>query len=144
MLEVLNTVITAGLPHNPELVYALLHRQEVFTPFEVRLLTLALAPIFFEFNMRSARLSPVRVCSRLGYACCRPCARGARPCRRASACPASRLKLWSSVSPPCADDGKVWRCLARMHPDTLDARVLCWSVRDLGCLYPSKWACTVP
>jgi hypothetical protein len=40
VLEVLNTVITAGLPHNPELVYALLHRQEVFTPFEVRPLTI--------------------------------------------------------------------------------------------------------
>ena len=36
VLEILNTVITAGLPHNPELVYALLHRQEVFAPFQAR------------------------------------------------------------------------------------------------------------
>lgn len=36
VLEILNTVLTAGLPQNPELVYALLHRQEVFTPFEAR------------------------------------------------------------------------------------------------------------
>ena len=36
VLEILNTVITAGLPQNPELVYALLHRQEVFTPFQAR------------------------------------------------------------------------------------------------------------
>ncbi|KAK9845745.1 hypothetical protein WJX81_001268 [Elliptochloris bilobata] len=34
VLEILNTVITAGLPQNPELVYALLHRQEVFAPFQ--------------------------------------------------------------------------------------------------------------
>jgi hypothetical protein len=57
VLEVLNTVITAGLPHNPELVYALLHRQEVFTPFEVRLLTLTLAPSLLNLNLRSARLA---------------------------------------------------------------------------------------
>ena len=36
VLEILNTVITAGLPQNPELVYALLHRQEVFAPFQAR------------------------------------------------------------------------------------------------------------
>jgi hypothetical protein len=53
-------------------------------------------------------------------------------------------ELGTLPSPPCADDGKVWRCLGRMHPDTLDARVLCQSVRYLGFLYPSEWACTVP
>ncbi|KAK9817010.1 hypothetical protein WJX72_008242 [[Myrmecia] bisecta] len=33
VLEIINCIITTGLAHNPELVYALLHRQEVFEPF---------------------------------------------------------------------------------------------------------------
>jgi hypothetical protein len=36
VLEILNCMITTNLPQNPELVYALLHRQEVFSPFQVR------------------------------------------------------------------------------------------------------------
>ena len=36
VLEVLNCIIITNLPQNPELVYALLHRQEVFMPFRVR------------------------------------------------------------------------------------------------------------
>ncbi|EIE20753.1 hypothetical protein COCSUDRAFT_48393 [Coccomyxa subellipsoidea C-169] len=34
VLEVLNCIIITNLPQNPELVYALLHRQEVFMPFK--------------------------------------------------------------------------------------------------------------
>ena len=37
VLEVLNCIIITNLPQNPELVYALLHRQEVFMPFKVRI-----------------------------------------------------------------------------------------------------------
>ncbi|CAL8468041.1 g7580 [Coccomyxa elongata] len=33
VLEILNCIIVTNLPSNPELVYALLHRQEVFMPF---------------------------------------------------------------------------------------------------------------
>lgn len=36
VLEILNCIIATNLPANPELVYALLHRQEVFMPFRVR------------------------------------------------------------------------------------------------------------
>lgn len=36
VLEVLNCVIVTALPANPELVYALLHRQEIFAPFQAR------------------------------------------------------------------------------------------------------------
>ena len=36
VLEILNCIIVRGLHKNPELVYALLHRQDVFTPFQVR------------------------------------------------------------------------------------------------------------
>ena len=35
VLEILNCMITTNLPQNPELVYALLHQQEVFVPFKV-------------------------------------------------------------------------------------------------------------
>lgn len=35
VLEIINCIITQGLRNNPELVYALLHRQDVFTPFQV-------------------------------------------------------------------------------------------------------------
>lgn len=35
VLEIINCIITQGLRKNPELVYALLHRQDVFTPFQV-------------------------------------------------------------------------------------------------------------
>eukprot|EP00898_Chlorokybus_atmophyticus_P000736 jgi/Chlat1/1663/Chrsp127S01908 len=33
VLEIINAILTYALPRNPELVYALLHRQEVFEPF---------------------------------------------------------------------------------------------------------------
>lgn len=33
VLEVINAIITYVLPHNPEVVYALLHQQELFKPF---------------------------------------------------------------------------------------------------------------
>ena len=36
VLEVLNCIIVTNLPANPELVYALLHRQEVFAPLQAR------------------------------------------------------------------------------------------------------------
>ena len=35
VLEILNCIIATNLPANPELVYAMLHQQEVFTPFQV-------------------------------------------------------------------------------------------------------------
>ncbi len=35
VLEILNCILTTRLAENPELVYALLHRQEVFAPFRV-------------------------------------------------------------------------------------------------------------
>ena len=35
VLEIINCIITQGLRDNPQLVYALLHRQEVFMPFQV-------------------------------------------------------------------------------------------------------------
>lgn len=34
VLEIINAVIACGLPQNPELVYVMLHRQEVFAPFK--------------------------------------------------------------------------------------------------------------
>lgn len=34
VLEILNAIITYALPRNPEVVYAILHRQEVFLPFK--------------------------------------------------------------------------------------------------------------
>lgn len=34
VLEILNAIITYGLPQNPEVVYAIMHRQEVFQPFK--------------------------------------------------------------------------------------------------------------
>ncbi|KAG7668273.1 hypothetical protein KSW81_002169 [Nannochloris sp. 'desiccata'] len=34
VLEIINAILVNGLPQNPELVYALLHRREVFEPFE--------------------------------------------------------------------------------------------------------------
>lgn len=34
VLEIVNAILVNALPSNPELVYALLHRREVFTPFE--------------------------------------------------------------------------------------------------------------
>ena len=33
VLEIINAILTNALPSNPELVYTLLHRQEVFAPF---------------------------------------------------------------------------------------------------------------
>lgn len=33
MRAVVNAILTNALPQNPELVYTLLHRQEVFAPF---------------------------------------------------------------------------------------------------------------
>ena len=35
VLEIINTVIATCLPQNPELVYALLHRQDVLAPLQV-------------------------------------------------------------------------------------------------------------
>lgn len=35
VLEIINTVLVSCLPHNPELVYALLHRQDVLQPLQV-------------------------------------------------------------------------------------------------------------
>jgi Dyggve-Melchior-Clausen syndrome protein len=35
VLEILNCILTSRLTENPELVYALLHRQDVFAPFRV-------------------------------------------------------------------------------------------------------------
>ena len=35
VLEILNCIIATNLPANPELVYAMLHQQEVFAPFQV-------------------------------------------------------------------------------------------------------------
>ncbi|KAG1347709.1 putative Dymeclin [Cocos nucifera] len=34
VLEILNAILTYALPRNPEVVYAILHRQEVFQPFK--------------------------------------------------------------------------------------------------------------
>ncbi|VFQ69516.1 unnamed protein product [Cuscuta campestris] len=34
VLEILNAILTYALPRNPEVVYAILHRQEVFLPFK--------------------------------------------------------------------------------------------------------------
>ncbi|MCO5571541.1 hypothetical protein L7F22_025284 [Adiantum nelumboides] len=34
VFEIINAILTYALPHNPEVVYALLHRQELFKPFE--------------------------------------------------------------------------------------------------------------
>ncbi|KAG0473779.1 hypothetical protein HPP92_015636 [Vanilla planifolia] len=34
VLEILNAILTCALPRNPEVVYALMHRQEVFHPFK--------------------------------------------------------------------------------------------------------------
>ncbi|XP_020273400.1 dymeclin isoform X3 [Asparagus officinalis] len=34
VLEILNAIITYALPRNPEVVYAIMHRQEVFLPFK--------------------------------------------------------------------------------------------------------------
>ena len=37
VLEMINTVLVSCLPLNPELVYALLHRQDVLIPLQVNL-----------------------------------------------------------------------------------------------------------
>ncbi|KAM7257579.1 hypothetical protein ACFE04_013320 [Oxalis oulophora] len=34
VLEILNAILTYGLPQNPEVVYAIMHRQDVFQPFK--------------------------------------------------------------------------------------------------------------
>lgn len=34
VLEIINSILTYALPKNPEMIYALLHRQEVFAPFK--------------------------------------------------------------------------------------------------------------
>ncbi|KAI5064179.1 hypothetical protein GOP47_0020849 [Adiantum capillus-veneris] len=34
VFEIFNAILTYALPHNPEVVYALLHRQELFKPFQ--------------------------------------------------------------------------------------------------------------
>jgi hypothetical protein len=34
VLEIINAILTYALPRNPEVVYAILHRQEVFEPFK--------------------------------------------------------------------------------------------------------------
>ncbi|MCO5604280.1 hypothetical protein L7F22_058445 [Adiantum nelumboides] len=34
VFEIISAILTYALPHNPEVVYALLHRQELFKPFE--------------------------------------------------------------------------------------------------------------
>lgn len=34
VLEIVNAILTYALPRNPEVVYALLHRQELFEPFK--------------------------------------------------------------------------------------------------------------
>lgn len=35
VLEILNCIIVTNLPANPELIYAMLHQQEIFMPFQV-------------------------------------------------------------------------------------------------------------
>ena len=35
VLEILNCILVTNLPANPELVYAMLHQQEIFRPFQV-------------------------------------------------------------------------------------------------------------
>ena len=37
VLEILNCILVTNLPANPELVYAMLHQQEIFMPFQVDL-----------------------------------------------------------------------------------------------------------
>ena len=37
VLEILNCILATNLPTNPELVYAMLHQQEIFMPFQVAL-----------------------------------------------------------------------------------------------------------
>ena len=37
VLEILNCILVTNLPANPELVYAMLHQQEIFMPFQVSL-----------------------------------------------------------------------------------------------------------
>ena len=34
VLEIVNAILTYALPRNPEVVYALMHRQELFAPFK--------------------------------------------------------------------------------------------------------------
>jgi len=34
VLEIINAILTYALPRNPEVVYAVLHRQELFEPFK--------------------------------------------------------------------------------------------------------------
>ena len=36
VLEILNCIIVTNLPANPELVYAMLHQQEIFMPVQVK------------------------------------------------------------------------------------------------------------
>ncbi len=36
VLEIMNAILYSALPQNPELVYTLLHRQEVFEPFRTQ------------------------------------------------------------------------------------------------------------
>ena len=53
VLEILNCIIATNLPANPELVYAMLHQQEIFTPFQVWLAHPEgrhLAPMQIELN----------------------------------------------------------------------------------------------
>ena len=54
VLEILNCIIATNLPANPELVYAMLHQQEVFAPFQVLACLLIL---------RISSLAPMRTCS---------------------------------------------------------------------------------
>ncbi len=51
VLEIFNCIIVTNLPSNPELVYALLHRQEVFMPFRVRSGTGIVRWIFSAFHV---------------------------------------------------------------------------------------------
>jgi len=59
VLEILNCIIATNLPANPELVYALLHRQEVFMPFRVRW--------FSSFSRLSSSRSTLLPCVNKGW-----------------------------------------------------------------------------
>lgn len=48
VLEILNCIVTSRLQENPELVYALLHRQDIFVSF--RVLSLLLAHVQWKFH----------------------------------------------------------------------------------------------
>lgn len=62
VLEIINSILTYALPKNPEMIYALLHRQELFSPFRAHprfadLLDNIFAVLEF-FNSRMAKERP--------------------------------------------------------------------------------------